>query len=637
MRKLNNHSCHLMCLILALAGLICAATLMLGPAALATAQVIGPSWNLTSSLFRARARHTATLLPNGKVLVAGGYNDAGPPLNTEELYDPATGTWRRAGNLNSIRSGHTATLLPNGKVLVAGGDTLFYPIVVPLPVRVLNSAELYDPATGVWSITGALITGRSGHTATLLPNGKVLVTGGFNSFSSDGVDLDSAELYDPATGRWSLTGNLKTDRTWHTATLLPSGQVLVVGVRCCDDTARKSAELYDPVTGTWSSAGQLNIGNTGNATATLLPNGKVLFTDGFDDAPATAELYDPATGMWSVTGRLNATRNCQTATLLPNGQVMAAQVLTGDSGVFASTELYDPATGIWSRAANPNTGRCGHTTTLLPNGKVLMAGGQNYNLPPFNGAELFDFGLPQAAGTVTSVSAASFSLTGLSSEAITSSFGVRLATATQAANTATLPTSLAGTTVRVKDGAGAERFAPLFFVSPTQVNYQIPVGTAAGAATVTITSGDGTVSSGVALIKAVAPSLFTANGNGQGVAASVALRIKADGSRSYEPVAQFDAAQNKYVARPLDLGPEGEQVFLILFGTGIRQRSSLSSAIATIGGVYAEVSYAGAQGDFTGLDQVNVRVPRSLAGRGEIDVLLTVEAQMGNAARINIR
>jgi uncharacterized protein (TIGR03437 family) len=141
----------------------------------------------------------------------------------------------------------------------------------------------------------------------------------------------------------------------------------------------------------------------------------------------------------------------------------------------------------------------------------------------------------------------------------------------------------------------------------------------------------------VALINAVAPSLFAANGNGQGAAAALALRIKPDGAQSYEPVAQFDAAQNKFIARPLDLGPATDQVYLVLFGTGIRRRSSLSAVIATIGGAYAEVSFAGAQGDFAGLDQINVLVPRSLAGRGEVDVLLTVEAQMANAVRINIK
>jgi uncharacterized protein (TIGR03437 family) len=228
-------------------------------------------------------------------------------------------------------------------------------------------------------------------------------------------------------------------------------------------------------------------------------------------------------------------------------------------------------------------------------------------------------------------------LLGVATEAITASFGARLATVTRSvSNLPPLPVVLAGTSVKVKDSVGAERFAPLFFVSPTQVNYQIPTGTAPGAATVTITSADGTVSSGVALIKAIAPGLFTANGNGQGVAAAVAVRVKADGSQQFEPIAQFDAAQNRFIARPLDLGPETDQVYLILFGTGIRHRSSLSSVIATIGGAYADVSFAGAQPDFVGVDQINVRVPRSLAGRGEIDVLLTVEAQMANAARIRI-
>jgi uncharacterized protein (TIGR03437 family) len=239
--------------------------------------------------------------------------------------------------------------------------------------------------------------------------------------------------------------------------------------------------------------------------------------------------------------------------------------------------------------------------------------------------------------TVMSSSAASFSSTGLASESIAVSFGAGLATTTISATTLPLPTRLAGASVKVKDSAGDERLAPLFFVSPKQVTYQIPPGTAMGAAVVTVTSGDGSVSTGSIQITAIAPGLFTANANGQGVAAALALRIKADGSQSYEPVVQFDAAQNKFVARPLDLGPEGEQVYLILFGTGIRHRSSLTSVIANIGGEYSEVSFAGSQGDFTGLDQINMLVPRSLVGRGEVDVLLTADAQMANPVRVSFR
>ncbi|MGH9840109.1 MAG: kelch repeat-containing protein, partial [Blastocatellia bacterium] len=442
------------------------------------------------------------------------------------------------------RGGHTATLLANGQVLVAGG---YNP---PFGDEFFSSAELYDPATGTWSYTGNLNSAVGSHTATLLANGKVLVVGGCCGPANN----KKAELYDPATGTWSLTSNLNTERFAHTATLLPSGKVLVAGSNTYTAAGPSdSAELYDPATGTWSSTGNLNTARGGH-TATLLANGQVLVAGG-RNLTTSAELYDPATGTWSVTGSLNTAREICIATLLANGQVLVGP----GGGPDKSAELYDPATRIWSGTANTNTAHGIHTATLLPNGKVLVVGSSD-------SVELFDLGLTQS-GTVASVSAASFSSMGLASEAITASFGARLATATQSATAIPLPTSLAGTTVKVKDSAGIERLAPLFFVSPTQVNYQIPAGTVAGAASVTITSGDGAVSTGVALVKPVAPSLFTANGNGQGVAAALALHIKADGSQQLEPVAQFDAAQNRFVARPLDLGPETDQVYLVLFGT----------------------------------------------------------------------
>src|SRR5262245_32853593 len=260
--------------------------------------------------------------------------------------------------------------------------------------------------------------------------------------------------------------------------------------------------------------------------------------------------------------------------------------------------------------------------------------------PCGNIAALFDYRLAPS-GTAENVSAASYRVMGLASESIAVAFDDGLATTTSAASAIPLPTQLAGTSVKIKDSAGAERLAPLFFVSPTQVNYQIPPGTAAGPAWVTIISGDGVISSGAAFIRTVAPGLFTANASGEGVGAGLALRVKADGSQSYEPIAQFDAAQNKFTSRPLDLGPEGEQVYLLLFGTGIRNRSSLSSVKALFAfggsGIAGEVSYAGAQGEFTGLDQINVLVPRSLAGRGEVDILLSVDSQPSNSAHISIK
>ncbi|MGH9834936.1 MAG: cohesin domain-containing protein, partial [Blastocatellia bacterium] len=219
-------------------------------------------------------------------------------------------------------------------------------------------------------------------------------------------------------------------------------------------------------------------------------------------------------------------------------------------------------------------------------------------------------GAVTATRAVASVSAASFLGNELAAEQIVAAFGVGLATTTQVAASLPLPTEIAGTTVRMRDSQGESRLSPLFFVAPTQVNYQIPPGTAAGAATVTIASGDGAVSIGNVTIAAVAPGLFSANANGQGVAAATALRVKADGAQIFEPVAMFDTTLNRFTPIPIDLGPEGEQVFLILFGTGFRAVSGLPAVTAKIGGADAEVLFAGAQGGFVGLDQSNVRIPR---------------------------
>lgn len=239
---------------------------------------------------------------------------------------------------------------------------------------------------------------------------------------------------------------------------------------------------------------------------------------------------------------------------------------------------------------------------------------------------------------VASVSAASFnSSVGLATETIAAAFGSNLATATLIADSLPLPTQLAGTTVMIRDNLGVERFAPLFFVSQSQINFLVPSGTANGPATVTINSGNGTISIGTIEIAATAPGLFTANSNGLGVAAAVALRVKTDGSQSFEPVARFDVASQQLVAEPIDLGPDGDQVFLLLFGTGLRFRSSLEKVSATIGEINSPVLYAGAQGSFAGLDQVNLQLDRRLAGRKEIQVLLTVDGKMANSVVISIK
>ncbi len=242
-----------------------------------------------------------------------------------------------------------------------------------------------------------------------------------------------------------------------------------------------------------------------------------------------------------------------------------------------------------------------------------------------------------SATPVTSVPATHFRGANLAAESIVAAFGAAMATTIQSAQSTLLPTEMAGTRVVVKDSSGVERDAPLFFVSPTQINFQIPAGTRNGAATVTVFSGFGSSSTGSTQIVNVAPGLFSANATGKGVAAAVVLRVKSNGEQVYEPVAVFNQTQNQFVAVPIDVGQPNEQVFLIPFGTGIRARSALPAVSATIGGVNIEVTFAGAQGTLVGLDQINLRLTSNLAGKGEVDVVVNVDGVVANTVKVNIK
>lgn len=262
---------------------------------------------------------------------------------------------------------------------------------------------------------------------------------------------------------------------------------------------------------------------------------------------------------------------------------------------------------------------------------------RNTTNPSGSDAFVSKIGAVSAPRPVQNVSAASYAGAALASDSIVTAFGSGLASALEVAVSNPLPTTLAGTTLKVKDSAGTERSAALFFVSPTQINYLIPSGTASGQATVTVTSADGIISTASVQIENVAPGLFAADASGRGVAAAVVLRVKANGEQVYEPVARFDPSQNKMVAVPIDLGPEGEQVFLIAYGTGLRYRSGLNGVNLRLGGTDAQVLYAGPQNDFVGLDQSNVRIPRSLAGRGEVDILLSMDGRTANTVKVWIK
>ncbi len=345
-----------------------------------------------------RALHTSTLLPDGKVLLAGGdsayYFSRTEP--SAELYDAASGIFAPTGTMTTPRSGHTSTLLANGKVLIAGGG----PTLIGTGPFSLASAELYDPATRTFAATGSMTVERSEHNATLLKNGKVLITGGYRLDQSYSISYpDTAELYDPATGTFAPVGI--SGASCDTATLLLDGRVLITR-RDPDQDRVSHAALYDPSIGAFVPTADMNTGHT-KPSATLLLGGKVLIAGGdigdLDGASSSAELYDPATGKFTATGSLITGRERNAATLLFDGRVLfaggyAIVPVPGGYDNLASAEIYDPSTGAFSDAGAMLTGRDLLAATLLKDGRVLITGGNEYYLPWAAGPR--DFVLPEA-------------------------------------------------------------------------------------------------------------------------------------------------------------------------------------------------------------------------------------------------
>jgi hypothetical protein len=353
--------------------------------------VVG-TWSDTGSLNVARWAFTMTLLPDGKVLAVGGCTGAYCYTREAgfEIYDPTLGTWSHGvlfvDGQYIAPVAHTATLMQDGKVLVVVGDCA-------------GTSILYDPITAEWHATGSSSIHRSCsgsgwrmpyHTATLLQDGRVLVTGGYSST----LTLNSAEIYNPVGGTWDSVNNMQSGRARHTATLLPNGKVLIAGGTGGDGAySLNSAEIYDPFTNTWALTGQLHYARSSH-TATLLKNGKVLVTGGTSSYVAS-ELYDPATGTWTDTGIMAYSHDRHIATLLPDGKVFVAGG-SGTNGVAGNwVEIYDPALGTWSQISGMKSARTQHADVLLQDAKVLVAGGVMGNpcCVYLTSAEIYDTGI----------------------------------------------------------------------------------------------------------------------------------------------------------------------------------------------------------------------------------------------------
>jgi hypothetical protein len=337
----------------------------------------------TGPMTAAREYHTSTLLPDGRILLAGGsipqigVNPDEPALVSAELFQPADGTFSPTGSMATARTGHTATLLTDGRVLVTGGrhaggldDSTG-----------LSSAEFYDARVGAFSPTGKMTASRTGHTATLLPDGRVLVAGGSASLH--------AEIFDTRDGTFSETGAMVARRAGHTATLLADGRVLLIG-----GTSERvaSAEVFDPGTGRFSSTGSLPGIRVGH-TATLLPDGRVLVVGwseyGYnpDRSARDPMLYDPPTGTFAATGHLVTARHVHAAAALADGCVLIVGGMAPDTSSTTERawdgEVFDPRTSTFRRTGSMEAPLWGHAATLLADGRVLVAGGYNASASAF--------------------------------------------------------------------------------------------------------------------------------------------------------------------------------------------------------------------------------------------------------------
>jgi N-acetylneuraminic acid mutarotase len=346
-------------------------TLVLATSQLLFAQTQG-AWTTTGTMQTGREFNAQAKIASGKVLSMGGVDGSNNILSSAEVYSSSSGKWTLTGSMASAREYFAAVTLTTGKVLVEGG--------IGTGSVVLGTAELYDPTSGTWSSAGSLSVARAGHTATLLSNGKVLVTGGCTA-NPCGTFTVVSELYDPTSNTWTTTGSLNTARFLHTAVLLKTGKVLVVG----GSSGTTSCELYTPSTGTWSNAAS-NLAARYQNTTTLLSDGKVLVTGGGSGRSAlnSAEIYDPTANTWTLTGNMTTGRYAHSAALLGDGTVVVAagygqSISCGKdcSGLVPTNkvDIFNETTGTFKATTALSQALAYHSMTLLSNGRAMENGG----------------------------------------------------------------------------------------------------------------------------------------------------------------------------------------------------------------------------------------------------------------------
>ncbi len=633
-----------------------------------------------------------TIVPNGNDLYVGGtfITIGGLKARGVARFNMQTGVWSTLGNDNVANgngvNGLVSAIAVVGSDLYIGGSFTRGYNSASSNVSANCIAKFNLPAK-TWSALGA-DSGPTGNGfdgdvgAIAVLNGSVYLGGTFkHAHISNGNDLLTNGVARWTGATWAALGKGTNTATSSgvVSDLAVIGNDVYVGgnfvsVTNSNNTAVGVGHIarWNTQTNTWTAlgtgVGTANNGVDGEVYA-LATNGTELFVGGtFAQAVNTGSSKLLANNLakwngatWSVVG--------SSATPMGNGVENTVWELAYSSGLLyvggdfiggMTNGAKTSANGIarwdgtsWAAlGANMGAGGNGvnHTVNAITLvGGMLYVGGdfsEAYNstsnkvtadtLARWNGSTWSALSAAPVKALAT-VSAASFGAGDLTAEGIVAAYGTGLATTTLAAATTPLPTTLAGTSVAVRDSAGVTRAAPLFFVSGGQINFVIPAGTAAGLANILVTSGDASLSGGDVTIAAVAPGLFTMNTNGQGVVAAVALRVQANGTQTYETVATFNSGTQRWVTKPIDLGPATDTVYLIAYGSGFRNRTALANVNTTIGGTVMQTDFAGKQGGLVGVDQLNILLARNLSGRGELDLVLRVDGKPANTVKVNIK
>ncbi len=555
---------------------------------------------------------TYTRMKDGTVIATGtvGVNQHEPTARSVEIFDPATDSWSEGTPMNHPRGFHDAFLLPDGRLLVIGG--VKYNGFSPLTVYA-GPPEIYDPATKKWTVinvTGADLSGRYAIIPpaihAMLPDGKIL---GMVRFGT-GV---SSFTFDPRTGEaqngagYAIQG--KGIQGEDEALRLFDGKVMVpVG---------DNSVIFDPATYRWQALPQAI---ATNGTTTLEPRLAAVLNDGTAFAFFKPSVNVGSSGSRTFCGRYDPKTNTwinvyEASPITPLGRLNKLEALAMADGtrVFVLdaenrlAAIYDGIIGTLIQSSMPpQTVGSLATPVLLADGRILAGNGIYGTVD----------GPPATVPRLTTASSASYAVTEVAQGSLASAFGVGISDS--------LPVELTDkfgnrTTFKINSAAR----------NSGQVNFAIPNDIPEGTGEVAIGEHRGRLS-----ITRVSPGVFSANADGRGVPAAVVLRVKTDGSQVYESIARFDSSAGRFVPVEIDLS-SGEQVYLILFGTGWRNGKSAS---VFIGGTRAEVSYAGAQGSFFGLDQMNVLLPPSLANSGKtLDLLVTVDGKLANALEILVK